>query len=104
MRALSSEDYEEAVACVHPESDLDARAMAAALAGYRESFGNVVFDHRSRMTDKTTLASKEKHLWTVRQTLLDPDDENMWFIEGEIDLREDTAPEGLLVRLRRISD
>jgi hypothetical protein len=38
----------------------------------------------------------------VRQVLVDPDDDNMWFLEGEIDLRADKAPSGVLLRLEHI--
>ena len=38
----------------------------------------------------------------MRQTLLDPEEEGFWFIEGEVDLRADSSPEGPVVRILRI--
>jgi hypothetical protein len=38
----------------------------------------------------------------VTQTLLDPEGDNDWALFAEIDLRDESAPDGPIVRLRAI--
>mgnify|MGYP002084812904 FL=1 len=44
-----------------------------------------------------------ERVWTVVQTLVDPEGDNQWAIHGEVDLRHATVVEAPLVRLLRIS-
>jgi hypothetical protein len=80
----------------------------------------VAFDHRARLGTTTTITPTGRHTFTVRQVLLprqvaagpetwgyeDPDDageaEESWALEGVVDLRDDTAPQGPLVEIRGI--
>jgi hypothetical protein len=44
----------------------------------------------------------EERLWTVRQIIVDPNDDNLWVLEGRVDLsrpRDETRP---LLELDRI--
>jgi superfamily II RNA helicase len=102
VRALSAQDWEEAAASVHPESPFEQAAIQAAMERYFESYPSLISDARSRTTDRTTTEQLEPHLWRVRQTLVDPDDDGFWYAEGQIDLRDDRAPEGVLVRLEHL--
>jgi superfamily II RNA helicase len=104
VRALAVQDYEEAAACVHPESDLSMQDIAAAMERYFAAYPQLVTDARARTTDRTLIELSEPHLYRVRHTLVDPEDDNMWFIEGYVDLREDRAPEGVLIRLSYLGD
>lgn len=102
VRALAGQDYEEAEACVHVQSDLSAQDMEHAMAPFFEEYDRLVFDHRARTTQRTQIQRMEPHLWRVRQILVDPEEHNEWYAEGEVDLRDDSAPEGVLVRLAHI--
>jgi superfamily II RNA helicase len=102
VRALAAHDYEEAFACVHPESSFAQAQIEASLGRYFEQYPALVTDTRARNTDRTMLTQLAPHLYRVRQVLVDPDDDNMWFLEGEIDLRADKAPSGVLLRLEHI--
>lgn len=118
LRALSRQDWEEAAACVRRDEDgpWGPEEIATALAPFIEEFGDVAFDHRARLASHTILKATGPHQWTVRQMLLPPLDlrpeqydfqeeeepSYTWAIEGRIDLRENTNPEGPLVELVRI--
>ncbi len=124
VRALARGDDEEATACVRQDPEREdawnAEAFTAALADFRAAHGGVAFDHRARLGTSTQIRQVAAHQWVVRQTLLpvaveagpdtwgfeDPDDAGeaveSWVIEGEIDLRANTNPDGPLVSLRRI--
>jgi superfamily II RNA helicase len=102
VRALAARDYEEAFADVHPESSFGAAQIQTALERYYEHYPELIIDQRARSTDRTLLEQLEPHLYRVRQVLVDPDDDNMWFVEGRIDLRADKAPTGVLLRLEHV--
>jgi hypothetical protein len=55
-----------------------------------------------RSVEWTRISADGPRRWTVTQVLLDPLDENDWFIAGEIDLGAETEPAGPLLRLARI--
>ncbi|MEE9381990.1 MAG: DUF3516 domain-containing protein [Nannocystaceae bacterium] len=104
VQALAAKDFGTASTAIRStEHDLwTEERFAAALDPFFSEHTKMVFDHRARMADKTFIQRKEQLLWTVRQVLLDPDDDNIWVLEGEVDLREDTNPAGALITLRRI--
>lgn len=105
VKALAEGDWEEAAACVaQPPDDApwDAARFQAALAPFLEEHERLIFDHTARLTDKTTVLPDGKHRWRVSQVLVDPEGENLWAISGEIDLREDTAPEGPMIAVHAI--
>ena len=102
VRALAARDYEEAAFSVHPESAMEQAAIASAMDRFYEQYPALIIDQRARTTDRTLLEKQEPHLYRVRHVLVDPDEDNTWAIEGHIDLRENQAPEGVLVRLEHI--
>jgi superfamily II RNA helicase len=102
VRALAARDYEEAAASVHPESALSGQALAAAMERYFEEYPTLVTDQRARTTDRTSIDKLEPHLYRIRHVLVDPEEDNMWALEGHIDLRQDQAPEGVLIRLEHL--
>ena len=107
VHALARKDWEEALASVRARPDAEGEdwteeRLEAALAGYYAEYPTLVFDPRARQTDKTSIEVQEPHLWAVRQTLVDPEDDGFWFIEAEVDLRDDQSPEGPIVRILRI--
>lgn len=107
VHALARQDWDEAVASIRDQPDDEGEAWTAerledALAPYFADYPELVFGPRARQSDKTRIALAEPHLWSVRQTLVDPEDDGFWFLDGEIDLRDDTSPEGPLIRVLRI--
>lgn len=122
VRALARQDWEEAAAAVRRDEDgpWGPDDFAETLAPFLEEHGGVAFDHRARLATSTSIKPDGAHRWIVRQTLLpareaegpdtwgfdNPDDAGetlgAWVIEGRIDLRTDTNPEGPLVIVERI--
>ncbi len=119
VRALSRQDWEEAAATLRraDEDPWGPAELQRALAPFLDAHGGVRFDHQSRLTEHTTITPVGPHQWTVRQDLLPPpahdegeDEEDtglspdLWVIEGRIDLRRDTNPDGPLVVLERVGE
>jgi superfamily II RNA helicase len=102
VRALAARDYEEASFSVHPESPLEQPQIDAAMERFYAQYPQLVIDQRARTTDRTFLEKREPYLYRVRHVLVDPDEDNGWYVEGEIDLRDNPAPEGVLLRLEHI--
>jgi hypothetical protein len=103
VKALSARDWEDATLSVRPPEDsadewLEDR-FATALKPFLEEHGQVIFDHRARMTDLTLIEADGERQWRVRHTLLDPQEDNMWFVEARVDLRDPGSDEGPLLRL-----
>jgi hypothetical protein len=102
VRALARRDYEEAAAWVHPDSDLSEAQLSRAMDSFFDDYGELDVSPRARTADRVVVEQLEPHYFRVRQSLLDPEDESLWFAEGFVDLRQDTAPEGVLVRLTHL--
>jgi len=105
VRALSQRDWEAAEAGVRQPEDEDDRwpeqRFSEAMAPYFERFDTLVFDHRARLNDTTVISREGDKRWKITQNLFDPEDENLWYIEGEVDLDEwDGGP---LVAISEIS-
>ena len=104
-RALAAEDWEEAVSCVR--RDLDEpwteerfeEALLPFLADYRQ----LLFTAEARQANWTRIEAAGPRVWEVTQVLQDPEGDNLWCLEGVVDLsdREDKL-EGPLVHLRRV--
>jgi superfamily II RNA helicase len=108
VHALARKDWEEAYASIRAQPDAEGEdwseeRLEAAMSGYYAEYPELVFNARSRQTDKTVIEQRAPQLlWSVRQTLVDPEGDGFWFVEGEVDLREDQSPEGPIVRVLRI--
>jgi hypothetical protein len=102
VRALAAGDYAEAAACVRqdPEDPWTPERFAEALAPFFEEYERVDFDPRARAAHLTLIKQRGPQRWDVHQVLVDDQGDNLWNLEGEIDLED--APSGALVRLRRI--
>ena len=60
------------------------------------------FDHRARLAEHTQITPAGTNFWKVVQVLLDPEDDNLWHIEGAVDLSDEAAVDGPLVMVTRI--
>lgn len=104
VRALADRDFEEAARCVvqDPDDPWEPRRFHSELAPFFEEYGEVVATPEARRPQWTTLREVAPQRFESMQTLVDPADENLWCLVAEVDLREDPAPEGPILRLRRI--
>ena len=73
-----------------------------ALAPFFEVFDHLVFDHKARLAEHTQISPAGDAAWKVVQILVDPEDENLWCVEGRVDLSDDANVEGPLVVVTRI--
>lgn len=106
LRALAQGDYEDAVASVahDPDDPWTAERFEKALAPFLERHERLVFDHEARLPPYTIIRPDGPMQWSVRQVMVDPDGDNDWYIDGRIDLREDSAPTGPMIRVLQITD
>ena len=74
----------------------------AALAPFFEERGELASGPESRFHQWTTLRPTGTRQWAVTQTLLDSEGDTAWAVFAEIDLRDETAPDGPILRLTRI--
>jgi len=104
VRALAAGRYEDAAGYVRQdEHDVwDAARFEDALAPFLAEYGRIVFDGRARLADQTLIKTLATRRFEIRQKLLDPAGDGFWNLEGDVDLEGERAPEGPLVRLRRI--
>jgi superfamily II RNA helicase len=105
VRALAEGDYEEAARAVHPDSSddpWDAARFEAELAPFLGQHGRIVWDPEARKAQYSVLKPSGPRTWEVSQALLDPEGDNDWCLEGEIDLHEAPAADEPLFRIRRI--
>ena len=77
--------------------------FAEAMAPFYAEHSRLVFDHAARLSEQTTIREVGSRRWQVQQTLLDPEEENLWAIEAEIDLSDPEVADGPLLHLVRIS-
>ena len=107
-RMLAEHNFEEAMLCVRqPAADetderWDPERFQHALAPFFEHYGELVIDPRARKAQLTTFQSEGPQRWRVSHVLVDPLEENLWCLEGTVDLNGLTSFEGPLVRLERI--
>jgi hypothetical protein len=88
---------------------LDPQALVARLAAlerphapYFADYDEILFTPEARQAHWTRIDRDAPRLWRVRQTLLDPEGDNLWHLEGVVDLSPGTSLEGPLVSLRRL--
>lgn len=104
VKTLSDRDYEEASLLVAQDlEDLwTPKRIEKALEGFYATYDRVVFDHRARQPKYTQLSPLGERQWKVLQVMCDPEEDNMWYIQGRIDLRDVEVPDGPLVQLVEI--
>jgi superfamily II RNA helicase len=116
VRALARQDWEEAAATLRPgERTWAPEELAQSMEPFFAEFSGLAADHRARLAGNTEIEAEGGHLWRVRQRLLpvaqqeeeEEDDQgelSAWVIEGRVDLRGNTNPEGPLVELIYIGE
>jgi hypothetical protein len=107
VRALSIKDWEDAPALVHqdpdePETIWEAERFEQAMAPFFEEYGELLFTPNARRHQWTQIRPTGDRQWEVNHTLLDPQGDNLWAIQGRIDLRNPDEAEGPIVRVGKI--
>ena len=93
MRSIARRDYAEAarVMAVHAEPAImgaevrEAARIEADLAAYFVEHAAIRVDPEAR-SPKHLSVEESDHTWRVRQTVLDPEEDNDWFVEMTVDL------------------
>ncbi len=112
VRALAIEDWDEAAASVRQVEGMEfgPKDFAEALKPFLAEVGRVVFDGRAKQAWNTVITPDGPHRWTVRQVLVGPfdaeadEDGAVWSIDGVVDLRDGTDPQGPVVQVLRIGE
>jgi superfamily II RNA helicase len=104
VRALAERDWEDAAVGTRldPDDPWPPERFAQAMAEYYAEYPTLRFDHGARFPKYTRIEPIADQRWRVQQVLVDPEEDNLWHIDGEIDLRGDGFPEGPLVTVRAI--
>jgi superfamily II DNA/RNA helicase len=105
VRTLAARDWEAAAESVKATAETgawDAERFESELAPFFAEYGDLLFTPEARRHQFTHIQRTGDRTWEVRQTLLDPQGDNLWAIAGEVDLRDPHALEGPLVQLMRI--
>ncbi len=108
VRALSLSEWEEAALWVRPaaqgtaEVEWTPEALEVALRPFLAEYGALVFSPEARRSSRTVIEPTGPRIWRVRQVLLDPQEDNRWYLEGRVDLSSGQVPEGPLVELERV--
>ncbi len=105
VRALARKDWEEAAERVFEGADenrWDAARFEAAMAPFFDEYGELASGSEARLHHLTQLKSTGPRQWEITQTLVDPKGDHTWAIFAGIDLRDGSAPDGPILRVRRI--
>jgi superfamily II DNA/RNA helicase len=103
VRTLAARDWEAAAESVRGgDAACDAERFEREMAPFFAEYGELLFTPAARRHQHTFIQRTGDRTWEVRQTLLDPQGDNLWAIAGDVDLRDPHALEGPLVRLHRI--
>jgi hypothetical protein len=107
VAALARRDWEEAADSVRVDPDTPAALVteedfSRALEPFFATYDELRFDHNARLTENTQITEVGDHAWQVVQVLLDPQDENLWCIEGKVDLSDNARVDGPLVVVTKI--
>lgn len=106
VRALARRDFEEAARCLRADPDSKAQPwdearLKAAMEPYFAEHKALRFDEGARDARRTMLQEGADGVWHFQQGLVDPDDQDTWYLGGEVVLQEDD-PEGPCLRLVEI--
>jgi hypothetical protein len=105
LRALAHKRYDEAAANVRAGAGEPAWTPArieAAMAPYWADYGEIRLDPAARSPGHTALAPRGAREWSVQQTIVDPEGDHLWVVEGTVDLGDGTGEGTPLIELRGI--
>jgi hypothetical protein len=104
VRALADKQWEDAPTAVRqdPDDPWDAERFEKAMAPFYQEHAELVFTPEARRHQYTHVRPVDERVWEVSQTLLDPQEDNLWAVQGIVDLRDPDVMDGPLIRLVRI--
>jgi superfamily II RNA helicase len=104
VRALARKDWEEAAERVFADAGdpWDAARFEAAMAPFFDEYGTLHSGAEARLHHLTQLKSTGPREWEVVQTLLDPKGDHTWAVFADVDLTDASAPDGPILKIRRI--
>jgi superfamily II RNA helicase len=108
LRGLVISDYEAALANLNSPSDAEgqpwtADRLRAVVEAYQVEHDYICLDPNARNARHTyVVPSDDKQNWRVQQMLVDPEGDNDWVAEFEVDLAQSRALGEPFLRLRRI--
>ena len=104
VRALARKDWEEAAERVFADAadPWDAARFEAAMAPFFDEYGELLSGAEARLHHLTQLKPAGPRRWEVVQALLDPQGDHTWAVFADVDLRDAGAPDGPILRIRRI--
>ena len=85
-----------------PDTLWDAERFETTMAPFFAEYGELLFTPDARRHQWTQIRKTGDRQWEVTHTLLDPQGDNLWAIQGTIDLRNPDEAEGPIVRVGRI--
>jgi hypothetical protein len=102
------EDYEPAIAGLNSPGDADGQPWTA--ARLKQAFDDYQVEHQHLCLDPNArnirhtyvVPAEDKKSWRVQQMLVDPEENNDWVAEFEVDLGESRKLGEPFLRLRRI--
>jgi hypothetical protein len=106
IRALATGRYDEVAGLLHPSvrGAWSAQSVEDALAPFFAEYERIIHDQRARQAHLCVIQPEAPRLWSVQQALLDDQDDNLWHLACEVDLRNESNPTEPLLQLRRISE
>ena len=110
VRDLAARRYADAIARLHPdtqlagEAKLDAAALETLLAPFYAEYEAIVHDPRARQAHLCVITEERPRVYRFAQTLIDDRDENTFALFGHVDLSDEPNPAHPLIRLERIGE
>ena len=106
VRDLAARDYAAALRRLRSDGapEWDAAGREAALAPFYAEHGDIDVTPRSRRANLTRIAEAEPRCFDVAHVLCDPKGDDLWALQGDVDLTEQRDPEGPLFRLVRVGE
>ncbi len=108
LRGLVIGDYEAAIANLNSAADADAQPwtpdrLRAAMQAYEAEHDHLCLDPNARNVRHTyVVPAEDKKTWRVQQMLVDPEGDNDWVAEFEVDLAQSRTQGEPFLQLRRI--
>jgi superfamily II RNA helicase len=104
VRALAEKEWEDAATAVRqdPDDPWPPDRFEEAMKPFYEEYGELVFAPEARRHQHTHVRAVDERVWEVAQTLLDPQGDNLWAVQGIVDLRDPDVMDGPLVKVARV--
>jgi hypothetical protein len=104
VRALAEKEWEDASAAVlqDPDDPWTPERFEESTKPFYEEYGELVFTPEARRHQHTHIREIDERVWEVAQTILDPQGDNLWAVQGIVDLRDPDVMDGPLVKVSRV--